>query len=207
MAIISASWRSSLDGVGDLGVDDSETTGADGDGVAADGLVLERIDELIGPFDRLGVVALDVRHHQGVVAAVAAERRWIAERPIRHGEVDVVEAGDEVGDVGPRGTRPVAVDVAVGGGDHEDDVRFDLAERLFEDLLGANRFGTGRLEPAGDQVAGHATAEHGGGNHQQQTRHQGDAAAADDERTETSEHRVHFLRRGRLGDVPRTSLT
>ena len=157
-----------LDRVGDLGVDDSEAAGADGDGVATDARLLEGVDELVGAFDRLRVVTLDVGHHQGVVAAAAAQRRRIAERPVRHGEVDVFEAGDELGDLGPRGSRLVAVDVTVGGGHDQHDVRFDLAERVFEHFLGANRLGTGWLEPAGDQVAGDAAAEHGRGDHQQQ---------------------------------------
>ncbi len=100
----------------------------------------------------------------------------------------MLEAGDELGDLGPRGSRLVAVDVAVGGGHDEDDVRLDLAERLFEHLFGANRFGAGGLEPAGDQVAGDAAAEHGGGDHQQEAADQGEPAATDDERAETSEH-------------------
>ena len=170
MAIISASLQVSLDRVGDLGVDDGEPAGADGDGVASDARLLERVDELVGPFDRLRLGAFDVGHHEGVVAVAAAQRRRIAERPVRHGEVDVLEAGDELGDLGPGGPRLVAVDVAVGGGDDEDDVRLDLAERLLEDLLGTHRLGTGGLEPAGDQVAGDAAAEHRGGDRQQQAR-------------------------------------
>ena len=78
----------------------------DGDGVAADVRVLEGLDELVGTFDRLGLGAFDVGHHQGVVAVGAAQRRRIAERPVGHGEVDVLEAGDELGDLDRR--RPVS---------------------------------------------------------------------------------------------------
>ena len=91
------------------------------------------------------------------------------------------EAGDEVGDVHRRRPCRTAVDVAVVGGDDEDHVRLDLAERVLEHLLGTNRLGAGRLEPSGDEVAGDPAAEHGGSDREQQDTDQRCPLAADDE--------------------------
>ena len=100
----------------------------------------------------------------------------------------MLEAGGELGDLDPRRPGLVTVDVAVGGGHHEHDVRFDLTEGVFEDLLGAYRFGPGGLEPTSDQVAGDAAAVHRRGDHQQEPEHQRAAVATDHQRTKTSEH-------------------
>ena len=62
---------------------------------------LDRLDQLVGPFDRLRLGAFDVGHDEGVVSVGATQRGWIPQRPIRHGEIDVFEAGDEPGDLHP----------------------------------------------------------------------------------------------------------
>ncbi len=157
--------------------------------------LVERVDERVSPLDRLRLVTLDVGEDERVVAVMAAQRRRIAERPVRDGEVDVVEAADELGDVGAGGAGRIAVDIAIRRRDDEHDVGLDLAERILEHVLGPHRFGTGGIEAAGDEVAGDAAAEQGGGHRQQQHADQREPPAANDERAETSEHRISLANR------------
>ena len=149
----------------------------------------------VSPLDRLRLVTLDVGEDEGVVAVTAAQRRRIAERPVRDGEVDAVEAADELGDVGAGGAGRIAVDIAIRRRDDEHDVGLHLAERILEHVLGPHRFGTGRIEAPGDEVAGDTAAEQCGGNRQEQHADQREPAAANDERAETSEHRISLANR------------
>ena len=60
------------------------------------------VDQRVGVLHRFAVVAGDVGDHQRSVASGAAERRRILERPVGGGEIDVLEATHELGQLDAR---------------------------------------------------------------------------------------------------------
>ena len=188
IAIISASRRSSSMVRVTSALTTARPPALIGHRVAADAGLLERVHEIVSSLDRLGVGPGDMRHHERSVPSAAAQWWSVLQRPVRHRDVDVLEATDELGDLGARGARRLAVDVAVGGRHHEHDVGLLLAELLLEGIGCSHGFGACGVEPAGDQVLGHPAAERGSGDREDENPDEGEPAAPDDERAESSKH-------------------
>ena len=121
----------------------------------------------------------------------------------------LLEAGDEVGDLGACGTRRVAVDVSVGSRHDEHDIGLLLAELLGEGIGRGDGLGPRWIEPAGDQVLGHPAAERGGCDREDENPDEGEPAAPDDERSESSKHGLSTFVRGFTAAIRRlqTALT
>ena len=107
----------------------------------------------------LRVGAVDPREHERGVAVLAAQRRRRAEVPVGADDPTSATCGEAVGEREAGGRRGRAVDVAVGRGREEHDVRVAPTELVGEHVLGPARFGLRVVEAAALQAVEHARAE------------------------------------------------
>jgi hypothetical protein len=166
---------------GDLHVEDAAGTLQLGDDLA-DALV----DLVLG--------AEDATEHEGVVAVLAAQRRLLADRPVRH---DVADLGDGVEALGERQAgrlrlgavdrRRVAAALPRCGGE-QDDVGHAGVEAAEHDLVGLERLAAGVVEPGGGQVLGDVAAHRPAHGEERHGAHQHGPPSADDQICDACEH-------------------
>jgi hypothetical protein len=190
-----------------------------GDELGLGQVLLERLADLperlgVAPDadgDRTGVVAVDAEPRgqladalvedvlvRGVEQAddqspppvLGAQRRGAALGPVRHDAPHVGLVRQSLRQVAAGLGNVGVVDVALFGGDQQDQVGYASTEPLVEQVLGLRRLGGRVLEATGDQPVGHAAAEDAGDGEEDDGADEDEPGAAGDEAGDGGQHRT-----------------
>ncbi len=155
------------------------------------------VDLVLGPHD--------AGEHERLVARPVAQRRDVAEGPVRHDVGHVALGCEPVGERGPGRRDGCVVDGggpaghAVGGVDEQDHVGRADPEGLEQRLVGPERLRVRIVEAARGQLGGDVAAERSGDGEEDDGGHQGQTTAGHGEACESGEHEVDTVRFGRFG--------
>ena len=166
----------------------SATVNAPCSPVSSSPIVGERVLDL-----RVGAVHAG-EHERGVTVGAAQWRRR-TEVPVGADRTDVVDVGEAGTERLPRGGRGRAVDVSVGRGREQHDVRVAATELVGEHVLGPARFRLRVVEAAALQAVEDPGAQQPREDDEEAGQAEDELAPADGEVTEVREHGFGFIGR------------